>query len=50
MIAEILLEDKARKGVGFARKRGTLGVVGDSISDAPALAAADIDFIIRIGA
>jgi len=48
-IAEVLPQDKARHIENFKSKDGVVGMVGDGINDAPALAAADVSFAMKSG-
>jgi Cu+-exporting ATPase len=48
-IAEVLPQDKARHIISFKSDGGIVGMVGDGINDAPALAAADVSFAMKSG-
>ena len=47
--AEVLPDAKAERINQFRLKRGLIGMVGDGINDAPALAAADVGFAVASG-
>ncbi len=47
--AEVLPQDKARHVQAFRKDGILVGMVGDGINDAPALAAADVSFAMRSG-
>ncbi|MBA4382989.1 MAG: copper-translocating P-type ATPase [Sideroxydans sp.] len=47
--AEVLPQDKARYVNSFKGKNQIVGMVGDGINDAPALAAADVSFAMKSG-
>ena len=49
MIAEVLPQDKARYVSSFKAYNQWVGMVGDGINDAPALAAADVSFAMKSG-
>ncbi len=48
-VAEVLPQDKARYITSFKSGKGFVGMVGDGINDAPALAAADVSFAMKSG-
>jgi Cu+-exporting ATPase len=47
--AEVLPQDKAKHVASYKSKGGMVGMVGDGINDAPALAAADVSFAMKSG-
>jgi Cu+-exporting ATPase len=48
-VAEVLPQDKEAQVRAFKNDRGLVGMAGDGINDAPALAAADVGFAMRSG-
>lgn len=48
-VAEVLPQDKARYIGSYKSDKGFVGMVGDGINDAPALAAADVSFAMKSG-
>jgi Cu+-exporting ATPase len=49
VIADVLPQDKARYVTSFKANNQLVGMVGDGINDAPALAAADVSFAMKSG-
>jgi Cu+-exporting ATPase len=48
-LAGVMPEDKARHVASYKTKGAVVGMVGDGINDAPALAAADVSFAMKSG-
>ncbi len=48
-VAEVMPQDKARYIGSYKSDQGFVGMVGDGINDAPALAAADVSFAMKSG-